>query len=207
MSERQRLRTSRFLGEIETLLRSAAVELRDNDVEASVASAVRLWWTSRLRGRRRLQSAETERRRLVDQYQMQAIDLAEFQTRQHKVTSRHRQFEQERDALMAQRQELTVNNRLAAKVDSFARRIRTGIDAPTSNNVRNSCAFWSSRFASPGQACRFTCAQACSSTSRAPSPAAKPLEQWRRAGRWPNSYDQFWNGLMRQPGSKTFVQS
>ena len=51
MSERQRLRTSRFLGEIETLLRSAAVELRDNDVEASVASAVRLWWTSRLRGR------------------------------------------------------------------------------------------------------------------------------------------------------------
>ena len=78
---------------------------------------------------RRLQSTETERRRLVDLYQMQAIDLAEFQTRQQEVTSRHRQFEQEREALLAQRQELAVNNRLAAKVDSFARRIRTGIDA------------------------------------------------------------------------------
>jgi site-specific DNA recombinase len=78
---------------------------------------------------RRLQGTETERRRLVDLYQMQAIDLAEFQTRQHEVTSRHRQFEQERHALQAQHQELTVSNRLAAKVDSFARRIRTGIDA------------------------------------------------------------------------------
>lgn len=34
-------------------VRSAAVELHDNDVEASVSTAVRLWWTSRrLRGRR-----------------------------------------------------------------------------------------------------------------------------------------------------------
>ena len=78
---------------------------------------------------RRLQGTETERRRLVDLYQMQAIDLAEFQTRQQEVTSRHRKFEQEREALLAQHQELAVNNRLAAKVDSFARRIRKGIDA------------------------------------------------------------------------------
>jgi hypothetical protein len=52
MSGRQRERTSRSLGEIETGVRSAAVELRDNDIEASVAAAVRLWWSSRLRGRR-----------------------------------------------------------------------------------------------------------------------------------------------------------
>jgi len=52
MSRRQSDRTSHFLSEIETVMRSAAVELRDNDVEASVATAVRLWWTSRLRGRR-----------------------------------------------------------------------------------------------------------------------------------------------------------
>ena len=52
MSRRQRGRASRFLGEIETGVRSAAEALRDNDVDASVATAVRLWWTSRLRGRR-----------------------------------------------------------------------------------------------------------------------------------------------------------
>jgi site-specific DNA recombinase len=78
---------------------------------------------------RRLQGTETERRRLVDLYQMQAIELAEFQIRQQEVISRHRQFEQERQALLAQHQELAVNNRLLRKVESFARRIRRGIDA------------------------------------------------------------------------------
>jgi hypothetical protein len=52
MSRRQSERTSRFRGDIEMGVRSAAVELHDDDVEASVATAVRLWWTSRLRGRR-----------------------------------------------------------------------------------------------------------------------------------------------------------
>jgi site-specific DNA recombinase len=78
---------------------------------------------------RRLQGTETERRRLVDLYQMQAIELAEFQTRQQEVTGRHRQFAQEREVLLTQHLELAVNNRLAGKVDSFARRIRKGIDA------------------------------------------------------------------------------
>ncbi len=52
MSRRQSERTSLFRVEIETGVRSSAVELHDNDVEASVTTAVRLWWTSRLRGRR-----------------------------------------------------------------------------------------------------------------------------------------------------------
>jgi site-specific DNA recombinase len=78
---------------------------------------------------RRLQGTETERRRLVDLYQMQAIELAEFQARQQEVLSRHRQFEQERDTLLAQHHELAINNRLSRKVESFARRIREGIDA------------------------------------------------------------------------------
>jgi hypothetical protein len=52
MSRRQRERTSVFQGEIETGVRSAAVDFGENDVDASVATAVHLWWTSRLRGRR-----------------------------------------------------------------------------------------------------------------------------------------------------------
>ncbi len=39
---------------------------------------------------------------------------------------------------------------------------------------------------------------------------SKPLDQWRRAGRWPNSYDQFWNGLMkrhgRQDGTRAMIE-
>jgi hypothetical protein len=52
MSQRQRERTSRFQVEIEMGVRSAALDFCDNDVEASVTTAVRLWWTGHLRGRR-----------------------------------------------------------------------------------------------------------------------------------------------------------
>jgi hypothetical protein len=52
MSRRQGERTSRFEAEIESGIRSAATAFRDNDVEASITTAIRLWWTSRLRGRR-----------------------------------------------------------------------------------------------------------------------------------------------------------
>jgi hypothetical protein len=52
MSGRQTERGSRFQVEIEDGVRRAAAEFRDDDVEASVNSAERLWWTSRLRGRR-----------------------------------------------------------------------------------------------------------------------------------------------------------
>jgi transposase len=39
---------------------------------------------------------------------------------------------------------------------------------------------------------------------------SKPLVQWRRAGRWPMSYDQFWNGLIdrhgRQDGTRAMIE-
>lgn len=39
---------------------------------------------------------------------------------------------------------------------------------------------------------------------------SKPLDQWRRAGRWPASYDHFWEELMtrqgKQPGTKAMVE-
>jgi len=52
LSRRQTERGSRFQVEIEDGIRLAAVNFRDDDVEASVNTAVRLWWSSRLRGRR-----------------------------------------------------------------------------------------------------------------------------------------------------------
>lgn len=39
---------------------------------------------------------------------------------------------------------------------------------------------------------------------------SKPLEQWRRAGRWPTSYDLFWNRLTerhgRQEGTRAMIE-
>jgi site-specific DNA recombinase len=78
---------------------------------------------------RRLQRTESERRRVVDLYQMQAIELAEFQARHQEVLGRHRQLGQEREALVRQRRQLTVDNGLRRKVVSFASRTRRGIDA------------------------------------------------------------------------------
>ena len=78
---------------------------------------------------RRLQQTDAERRRVVDLYQMQAIELPGFQTRHREVIDRHRQLEQEREALVRQSQELAVNNRLARRVETFASRVRQGIDA------------------------------------------------------------------------------
>ena len=52
MSQRQHERASRFQVDIEEGVRAAAIAFRDNDVEASTETVIRLWWTSRLRGRR-----------------------------------------------------------------------------------------------------------------------------------------------------------
>lgn len=52
MSHGQSVRTSRFRTDIECTVASAATAFRDSDMEASIDTALRLWWTSRLRGRR-----------------------------------------------------------------------------------------------------------------------------------------------------------
>jgi DNA invertase Pin-like site-specific DNA recombinase len=77
---------------------------------------------------RRLQQTEAERRRVVDLYQMQAIELREFQMRHREVVERRRQLQQERDALVKEHKELGVNHRLARRIDAFADRVRQGID-------------------------------------------------------------------------------
>jgi hypothetical protein len=60
---------------------------------------------------RRLRQTEGERRRIVDLYQMEAIDPAEFGSRYQEVISRQRRLQQERDELVSQRQ-LAAHNRL-----------------------------------------------------------------------------------------------
>lgn len=55
MSRRQHERASRFDLDVEQAVRAAAATFRDNDVERSTAVVIRLWWTSRLRGRQFVQ--------------------------------------------------------------------------------------------------------------------------------------------------------
>ncbi len=77
---------------------------------------------------RRLQQTNGERRRVVDLYQMQAIELAEFQARHDEVLDRQRQLEQQRAELVSQHKELAINNRLAQRIGAFADRVRQGLD-------------------------------------------------------------------------------
>ena len=52
MRNRQSERASLYRAEIELGIRSASTKFRDNDQEVSVMSAMRLWWSSGVRGPR-----------------------------------------------------------------------------------------------------------------------------------------------------------
>jgi len=52
MRSRASEHASRYRAEIELDVRSAATKFRDNDQEASVARALRVWWSSGMRGAR-----------------------------------------------------------------------------------------------------------------------------------------------------------
>jgi site-specific DNA recombinase len=77
---------------------------------------------------RRLDAADTERRRLADLYQAGVLDLAETQRRGRELADRQRRMTTERDALISQRRDLTSDNRLRRRIDDFAARVSAGID-------------------------------------------------------------------------------
>ena len=73
MSQRQHERASRFQVDIEDGVRAAAVAFRDNDVEASTETVIRLWWSSRLRGRRFAQLLQLARQQTQQRISLGAI--------------------------------------------------------------------------------------------------------------------------------------
>jgi hypothetical protein len=74
MSRRQHERTSRFQADIEDGVRAAAIAFRDNDVEASTETIMRLWWTSRMRGRRFAQLLHQARQLTQQRISLGAIE-------------------------------------------------------------------------------------------------------------------------------------
>ena len=77
---------------------------------------------------RKLDTNWAERRRLADLYQSGLLELGEVQRRARDIDVRHRSLADQRDELVAQRQQLAVDNRLQQRVSDFARRAAIGID-------------------------------------------------------------------------------
>jgi site-specific DNA recombinase len=77
---------------------------------------------------RRLHSIEAERRRLVDLYQTGLLDLPELQRRATDAETRRREFQQRRETLTSQRQDLARDNQIRNRVAGFAQRVLTIID-------------------------------------------------------------------------------
>ena len=77
---------------------------------------------------RKLDTNRAERRRLADLYQSGLLELGEVQRRARDIDVRHRSLADQRDELVALRQQLAVDNRLQQRVSDFARRAAIGID-------------------------------------------------------------------------------
>jgi site-specific DNA recombinase len=77
---------------------------------------------------RKIDSAEAEKRRLVDLYQAGLLDMTELQRRSREVTRRHNELNAKRTALAAERTELAKGNLMRRRVNDFAGQIRTVID-------------------------------------------------------------------------------
>ena len=77
---------------------------------------------------RKTESADAERRRLIDLYQAGLIELVELQRRTKELDARRHDLERRRAALAEQRRELATDNRLRQRVGSFAQRALDAFD-------------------------------------------------------------------------------
>ena len=77
---------------------------------------------------RKIEAADTERRRLIDLYQGGFIELAEMQRRATEVSSRRKELQHKRTSLAHERTALARDNQLRRRVHDFAARIHAVID-------------------------------------------------------------------------------
>ncbi len=80
------------------------------------------------RMQRRLDDLERERQRLLDIYQTGLIELGEVSRRNEQLAARRQSLETQRERLVAERGELTTNNRLRKQVAGFANSVANGIN-------------------------------------------------------------------------------
>ena len=77
VSRRQGERASRYRAEIEAAVRSSALAFRADDVQASVTAALRLWWSSHLRGRRFAQVVQQARAVTQERISLGGVELGQ----------------------------------------------------------------------------------------------------------------------------------
>ena len=77
---------------------------------------------------RKIDAADTERRRLIDLYQGGFIELPEMQRRATEVSSRRKELQHKRTSLADERAALARDNQLRSRVHDFAARIHAVID-------------------------------------------------------------------------------
>jgi hypothetical protein len=77
---------------------------------------------------RKIDAADTERRRLIDLYQGGFIELPEMQRRATEVSSRRKELQHKRTSLADERTALARDNQLRRRVHDFAARIHAVID-------------------------------------------------------------------------------
>lgn len=80
---------------------------------------------------RKLEANRAERRRLADLYQAGLLELSDVQRRARDIDARHRSLTEQHEGLIAQRKELSTDNRLRQRVSDFAQRAAAGIDKLT----------------------------------------------------------------------------
>ena len=76
---------------------------------------------------RRIDAADTERRRLADLYQADVIDQTEMARRAADLQARRCRLDQERQTLIEQRSQLAEHNRLSQHITAFAERALAGL--------------------------------------------------------------------------------
>ena len=78
---------------------------------------------------RRAESAQAERRRLVDLYQAGLIELVELQRRAKELDARSHSIDSQRQALAVEREALAKDHRLRRRIGSFAEKVVAAMDS------------------------------------------------------------------------------
>ena len=78
---------------------------------------------------RRAESAEAERRRLIDLYQAGLIELVELQRRAKELDARSHSIDNQRQALAVEREALAEDRRLRRRIGGFAEKVVAAVDS------------------------------------------------------------------------------
>jgi site-specific DNA recombinase len=132
---------------------------------------------------RKIDAADTERRRLIDLYQGGFIELPEMQRRATEVSSRRKELQHNRTNLADERTTLARDNQLRRRVHDFAARIHAVIDTLDDIQQQQLLRYSSKTSGSPAGTSRS--GSASPSTRHHLTGHTRPAQQAQQANRHP----------------------